>query len=92
MLYVESDDTPTPSDRPMPTENGWYMYSSGPQGMIFLLRDALVSFDPESSGTVYKKQWSVHLDNGEVSDCEWGYIDQALGVWDLVKIELPVGD
>jgi hypothetical protein len=55
-----------------PIEVGWYAYSGGAQSMIYHLRET--------------GQWSVHLGNGSASDCAWGYIEQALGVWDLVKI------
>lgn len=55
-----------------PTEPGWYTYSGGAEVMIFHLR---------APG-----QWSVHLDNGSVDDCAWGYIEQALDVWDLVPL------
>lgn len=55
-----------------PTEPGWYAYSGGRQTMIFLLR-------PE-------QQWFVIADNGSVAPCKWGYIEQALGVWDLVRL------
>lgn len=58
-----------------PTENGWYAYSGGAQTMIFHLRDGLEG-----------KQWSAHFDNGDSGDCVWGYIEQALGVWDLVPL------
>lgn len=57
-----------------PNEPGWYAYTGGAQSMIFHLRG---------------RQWSAHLDNGSAADCEWGYIHQALGVWNLVKIDLP---
>jgi hypothetical protein len=56
-----------------PNEVGWYAYSGGAQSMIFHLRET--------------GQWSVHLDNGSASDCGWSYIEQALGVWDLVRID-----
>lgn len=63
-----------------PTEPGWYGYSGGAQTMTFLLRGP--EFDPINN----KPQWFVILDNGESKPCEWGYIEQALGVWDLVKL------
>jgi hypothetical protein len=56
-----------------PTESGWYAYSGGRQVMIFHLRDP--------------GQWSAHFDNGTAADCAWGYIEQALGVWDLVRLD-----
>ena len=59
-----------------PPEPGWYAYSGGAQSIIFHLR--------------HPNQWSAHFDNGTAGDCEWGYIEQALSVWDLVKIG-PVG-
>jgi hypothetical protein len=58
-----------------PTRPGWYGYSGGAQTMIFHLR---------APG-----QWSVHLDTGQSADCKWGYIEQALSVWDLVAL-VPV--
>lgn len=65
------DLTPTPAVGE-PDELGWYAYSGGAQVMIFHLRRG--------------GQWSVHLDNGTSADCAWGYIEQALGVWDLVPL------
>lgn len=57
-----------------PTKPGFYRYSGGgAQTMIFLLTNW--------------GQWFVVSDNGSVSHCVWGYIEQALGVWDLVPIE-----
>jgi hypothetical protein len=55
-----------------PSEPGWYAYSDGRQSMIFHLRDT--------------GQWSAHFANGTASDCAWGYIEQALSVWDLVPL------
>jgi len=55
-----------------PTTPGWYAYSGGAQTMVFY-RDT-------------QGKWSVHASNGEVSECDWGYIDQALSVWTLVPI------
>jgi hypothetical protein len=56
-----------------PIETGWYAYSGGAQYMIFHLRET--------------GQWSAHFANGTAGDCAWGYIEQALGVWDLVRID-----
>jgi hypothetical protein len=55
-----------------PTEVGFYKYSGGRQTMLFL-RD-------------YSGQWYVILDHGTMEQCTWGYIEQALGVWELEKI------
>ncbi len=55
-----------------PTEPGFYKYSGGRAVLIFLLR---------SDG-----QWYTWFDSGEAHACRWEYIEQALGVWDLVKI------
>lgn len=55
-----------------PIDVGWYAYSGGRQSMIFHLR---------ATG-----QWSAHFADGTASDCAWGYIEQALGVWDLVPL------
>lgn len=55
-----------------PTEPGFYKYSGGRQTLLFLL----------GSGG----QWYALFDNGEAHACHWEYIEQALGVWDLVKI------
>lgn len=85
-MTVDQDNTPAELLEE-PTEPGWYAYSGGRQTMIFHLRDALDTID--ESDITYKKQWSVHLDNGTAANCEWGYIEQALGVWDLIKIDLP---
>lgn len=56
-----------------PTEQGFYKYSGGRQTLLFL-RDA--------SG-----QWYAIFDNGLMERCVWGYIEQALSVWDLERIE-----
>lgn len=55
-----------------PTEPGWYAYLGGRQHMVFHLREP--------------GQWSAHFADGTAEDCVWGYIDQALGVWDLVRL------
>jgi hypothetical protein len=54
-----------------PEADGWYTYSGGNEVMIFRLTHG---------------QWFVIFDNGESNPCEWGYIEQALGVWDLVPL------
>jgi hypothetical protein len=59
-----------------PIEVGWYAYSGGAQTMVFHLRDT--------------GQWSAHFDNGSSGDCAWGYVEQALDVWTLDRIPLPV--
>ncbi len=56
-----------------PTEPGFYRYSGGMQNMIFL-RDR-------------NGAWWTWFDNTMMERCVWGYIEQALSVWDLVKIE-----
>lgn len=56
-----------------PIEVGWYAYSGGAQQMVFHLRET--------------GQWSVHLASGDAADCTWSYIEQALGVWNLVRID-----
>lgn len=56
-----------------PTEPGFYKYTGGAQVMIFLL---------DAAG----RQWWVVGDQPMLTTCEWGYIEQALGVWDLEKI------
>jgi hypothetical protein len=68
---AEDDKAPTKTI-PAPTEPGFYRYSGGNQNMIFLLR---------ADG-----QWWVWFDTSEVHKCEWGYIEQALGVWELWEI------
>jgi hypothetical protein len=55
-----------------PSAPGWYGYSGGGQTMIFHL---------DETG-----QWRVFMDNGFTDLCVWGYIAQALGVWDLVLL------
>lgn len=59
-----------------PTEPGFYRYSGGRQTLIFLLK---------SCG--WTNQWYVIADFAEIKPCSWSYIEQALSVWDLVKIE-----
>lgn len=63
-----------------PTEPGWYTYSGGTHTMIFHLRKE--DWGPWTNAP----QWSCHLENGDSHDCEWSYIEQGLGVWDLVKL------
>lgn len=63
-----------PYRKKAPTEPGWYCYSGGAQSMIFSL---------------YEGQWYAHIENGSTNPCEWGYIEQALGVWDLIRVDLP---
>lgn len=55
-----------------PIEVGWYAYSGGAQSMIFHLRET--------------GRWSAHFDNGSCANCTWGYIEQGLGTWDLVRL------
>jgi len=54
-----------------PDVPGWYGYSGGAQTLMFLLD--------------LQGQWWVFASNGDTAKCEWGYIEQALGVWDLVQ-------
>lgn len=75
-----TEDTETGEAVEAPTEPGWYAYSGGGQVMIFHLR-MRPNFFAEPT-----PQWSAHLDNGDAADCVWGYIEQALGVWDLVPL------
>jgi hypothetical protein len=73
----DPDVMPSAESDAEPIEVGWYAYSGGRQTMIFHLREG--------------GQWSAHFDNGTASDCAWGYIGQALGVWDLVRV-MPPGE
>lgn len=62
-----------------PTEPGWYVYYNEDTlltGMVFHLRK-------QSDGEL---QWSAHFDNGDSGDCVWGYIEQGLGVFNLVRL------
>ena len=72
-----SADTPTPERVTLtaeePTEDGWYAYDGGRQTMIFRLT---------------RGQWYVTTDSGQCDPCEWGYIEQALSVWNLVPLDL----
>jgi len=81
-----TDTAPEFSGKPEPAEPGWYSYSGGTQVMIFHLRDVSAEYAGPLASHGNTRQWSVHLDNGTASDCAWGYIEQALSVWDLVKI------
>ena len=73
---MTDDQTPTGAlTEAEPSEAGWYAYSGGAQTMVFHLGDT--------------GQWHVYVDNGSASECAWGYIEQALGVYDLVPIVLP---
>jgi hypothetical protein len=64
-----------------PTEPGWYTYNGGAQHMIFLLTRTM----GWSSGEVDLRWWVV-FDHGSIAGVDWGYIEQALGVWDLVRL------
>ena len=70
---------PTP---PEPTQPGWYRYcgkqswsGSGPR------------YTPRFGSTMFLRtergKWFAHFDNGDSGECAWGYIEQALGVFDL---------
>lgn len=68
-----------------PTEPGWYAYTEGRQLMVFHLRE--IKHIP---GEDDRLQWSAHFDNTDCGDCEWGYIEQALGGANrLVRIDPP---
>lgn len=75
---IEQSHTDAPDDVSdvtveAPTEPGFYKYSGGAQKIIFLL-------GPDD-------EWFAYFDNGEGPlRCDWGYIEQALDVWDLEKI------
>lgn len=68
---------------PEPTELGFYRYDGGRQNMIFLLTAV---HDPVVFGE-YARQWWIIFDNGSMDKCHWGYIEQALSIYKLVKIE-----
>lgn len=73
----EEQDTPSSVEVPAPTEPGFYVYSGGRQSMLFLLKD------------VYGEglRWAVYNDSGDYAPCEWPYIEQALGVHDLLRLD-----
>lgn len=75
MSDIEQDATPEVYVEP-PTEPGFYQYSGGRQNILFLL---------------YSGDWYAINDNTSITHCEWGYIEQALGIWDLIKIESKEG-
>lgn len=60
-------------DDKAPTTPGIYGYDGGNQILVFAL-------DPEG-------QWWVWNEGQGVHKCEWDYISQALGVWNLMLIE-----
>ena len=69
-----------------PTEPGFYQYTGGRQTLLFLLKTRKSS---DYLG-LPENQWYVISDSGEISRCDWSYIEQALGVeGPLVKIESP---
>lgn len=70
-----SDSTPEVQIAP-PTEPGFYHFDGGAQRMIFLLT-------APGNGS----QWYTMFDNGVADVCDWGYIEQALSVYNLVKLE-----
>jgi hypothetical protein len=55
-----------------PTEPGFYKYIGNNSPMIFL-RD-------------YQDQWYAIVDNGTIEPCVWGYIEQGMSVYKLVKL------
>lgn len=59
-----------------PTEPGFYHFDGGAQRMVFLLTSP-------GNGS----QWYTMFDNGVADVCGWEYIEQALSVYNLVKIE-----
>lgn len=61
-----------PTMFPAPTEPGFYRYSGGRQHLMFLLTE--------------DGQWFTIFDNGTSAKCNWGYIEQALGVFDLLPV------
>ena len=61
----------TKSKTEEPTRPGWYAYSGGAQTLIFHLRAT-------GSWSSCGRRWSAHADNGSATECEWGYIEQAL--------------
>lgn len=63
-----------------PEEPGFYKYSGGRQNMVFLL------IDREVTG-LGNRIWCVINDSGVIEECDWGYIAQGLGEWDLIRIE-----
>lgn len=72
-----TDATPEVQVAP-PTEPGFYHYDGGAQSMIFLL---------DSTGT-----WWTCFDNGDMQPCDWGYIEQALSVYNLRKLKPSIPD
>lgn len=69
--FLAGEDSAKTEEIPAPTEPGFYKYSGGRQTLLFLLAS---------------DQWYVWFDNTEMAPCDWAYIEQALGVWDLEKI------
>jgi hypothetical protein len=59
-----------------PTEPGFYHFDGGAQRMVFLLT-------APGNGS----QWYTMFDNGVTDVCGWDYIQQALSVYNLVKLE-----
>jgi hypothetical protein len=55
-----------------PTKPGWYQYSGDNNVLMFLLTEDHI--------------WYAISDNGENTKCDWGYIEQALGVYDLKMV------
>lgn len=60
-----------------PKEPGFYAYTGGNQIMVFLL---------DHSG-----QWHAIFENASVDPCAWEYIEQALSVYSLVRIDALMG-
>lgn len=77
--YALSKESGLMPGKAEPTEPGWYAYSGGAQSMIFLLQNV---FDGETT----HHDWYAITTDGLCRGCDWGYIEQALGVWDLVPL------
>lgn len=80
---METDTAPEKIDTSEPAEPGFYRYSGGNQNMIFLhvVSEGLNGFvDPTN-------KWYAIFSNGTMDECVWGYIEQALSVWELVPIK-----
>jgi hypothetical protein len=86
---MTEQDTHVTVDVEAPTELGWYSYSNGTEVMIFHLRKKPVFNELTNTHDAWVMQWSVHSDIGEAADCHWGYIEQGLSTYDLIKLEVP---
>lgn len=74
MTDTPTEDTVREIKIAPPTSPGFYKYDGGNQNILFLLME--------------DGEWFAYFNNGEGPlPCDWGYIEQGLGVFNLDKLE-----